>query len=114
MTDATISGRAERNVAFVLGTINAPRPTAMDAATLLRCLSAATPEPQWRPHIEALFDEVSIEALHDLVLSGVIEFDGLERAAHVWKVTDGRTLPWIEEMAGLTLARAAGGRRPAA
>ncbi|MBK1836354.1 hypothetical protein JHL17_02925 [Azospirillum sp. YIM B02556] len=114
MSDVTLSQRARRAIALVLGTINAPRPAVMDEATLLDCLDADRPDPSWRPHIEALFDEVSIEALHDLVLAGVVDFDQLDRAADIWGVTDGRNHPWIEEMAALTLACLARGRPPSA
>lgn len=114
MSDLTLSERARRAIALVLGTINAPRPVAMDETTLLDCLGANRPDPRWRLHIEALFDEVSIEALHDLVLAGVVDFDELDRAARVWGMTNGRNHPWIEEMAALTLACIARGRPPSA
>src|SRR3546814_1940419 len=45
----------------------------------------------WRPHVEAFFDEVSEEAIHDVVLTGVVSFEDLHRAARNWRVTDGRT-----------------------
>jgi hypothetical protein len=114
MSNVTLSERARRAIDFVLGTINAPRPVAMDEATLLDCLGADHPDPRWHPHIEALFDEVSIEALHDLVLAGVVDFDQLDRAVRIWGITDGRNHPWIEEMAALTLACIARGRPPSA
>lgn len=112
--DVMLSERARRAITLVLGTINAPRPLAMDEATLLDCLGADGPDSRWRPHIEALFDEVSIEALHDLVLAEVLDFGQLDRAARIWGMTDGRNHPWIEEMAALTLACLARGRPPSA
>ena len=58
--------------------------------------------------MEALFDEVSVEAIHDLVLAGLVEFEDLYRAARTWRVMDGRNIPWIKEMADFSLARPAG------
>ena len=96
--------KARRHLEFVLGTINAPRPHPIDEETFVQCLLSAQPKPQWRPHIEAFYDEVSEEAIHDLVLAGLVEFEDLYRAARTWKVTDGRRVPWIKEMADLSLA----------
>jgi hypothetical protein len=57
--------------------------------------------------MEALFDEVSVEAIHDLVLAGLIEFEDLYRAARTWRIMDGRNISWIKEMADFSLARPA-------
>jgi len=97
----------ERKVAFVLATINAPRPHQLDLKTFVHCLTTARPERRWRPHIEAFFDEVSAEAIHDLVLGGIFTFEDLYRAARTWRATHGRNVPWIKEMADLRLAQAA-------
>jgi hypothetical protein len=101
------AGAAERKIGFVLATINAPRPRPIDAKTFLHCLTTARPEQRWRPHIEAFFDEVSPEAIHDLVLAGIVTFEDLYRAVRTWRATDGNNVPWIQEMADLRLARAA-------
>jgi hypothetical protein len=98
---------AHRQVDFVLGTINAPRPKPIDAKTFIRCLLTIRQEPHWRPHVEALFDEVSEEAVHDLVLAKIVSFEDLYRAARTWKVNHGRIVGWIKEMADLRLASAA-------
>ena len=98
---------AERQLDFVLGTINAPRPRPIDGRTLVHCLNANQPEKEWRPHIEALFDEVSEEAVHDLVLAKIVTFEDLYRAARTWRVTHGRIVGWIKEMADYRLASAA-------
>jgi hypothetical protein len=98
---------AKRQVDFVLGTVNAPRPHPIDAKTLMRCLTTSRPDARWRPHIEALFDEVSPEAIHDLVRAGVVTFEDLYRAARTWSAADGGNVPWIKEMADLRLARSA-------
>jgi hypothetical protein len=91
----------------VLATINAPRPYPLSAAELVHCLVTARPDPKWLPHVEAFFDEVSEEAIHDIVLTGVVSFEDLHRAARNWRVTDGRNVAWINEMADLRLARPA-------
>jgi hypothetical protein len=96
---------AQRQIDFVLGTINAPRPRPIDAKTLVHCLTTYEPKAHWRPHIEALFDEVSAEALHDLVLARVVSFEDLYRAARNWSISDAGNLAWIREMADLRLAR---------
>lgn len=98
---------ARREVDFVLGTINAPRPHPIDAKTLMRCLTTSRADARWRPHVAAFFDELSPEAVHDLVLARLVTFEDLYRAARTWRMTDGRNVPWIKEMADLRLARAA-------
>jgi len=51
--------------------------------------------------------EVSPEAIHDLILAGIITFEDLYRAARTWRATDGSNISWIKEMADLRLGRAA-------
>lgn len=102
-----------------LKTMNAPRPQAMDVATLVACLRAEAVDPQWLPHMQALFDEVDMGAVHDMVLAGATTFETLYHALRVWRCEDARLAPWIKEMADLTLARdarrrAAGAGRDAA
>lgn len=99
--------QALQQIDFVLGTINAPRPKAIDVGTFLHCLIAIEPQKQWRAHIEALFDEVSEEAVHDLVLAKIVSFEDLYRASRTWNVGDGRIIGWVREMADLRLASAA-------
>jgi len=101
------AGVAERKVEGILATINAPRPHPIGANDLVHCLTTSRPERRWRPHIEAFFDEVAPEAIHDLVLAGIVAFEDLYRAARTWRLTNGGNVPWIREMADLRLARAA-------
>jgi hypothetical protein len=101
------AGEAEREINFVLATINAPRPQPIDAKTFVHCLTTSQPEGRWSPHIEAFFDEISPEAIHNLVLAGIITFEDLYRTARTWRATDGNNVPWIKEMADFRLARAA-------
>lgn len=102
---------ANKQIAFVLTTINAPRPYPIDAQDLMHCLTTSQPDGRWRPHIEALFDEVSVEAIHDIVLTGLVSFEDLYRAARNWRVSDARNVTWIKEMADLRLAHPAASRR---
>lgn len=106
------SVEAGRHLDLVLGTINAPRPRPIDAETFVLCLLADPQKAPWQPHIAAFLDEVSEEAIHDLVLAGIIDFEELYRAPRTWRVTDGRTVPWIKEMADLTLAGSVAGHHP--
>ncbi|MGE0006092.1 MAG: hypothetical protein AB7S92_10890 [Parvibaculaceae bacterium] len=96
---------ADRQIRLILGTINAPRRHPIDARSLVHCLTTFEPEARWRPHMEALFDEVSPEAVHDLVLAKVVTFEDLYRAARNWEVRNGANVAWIREMADLRLAR---------
>lgn len=98
---------SEGRLRAVLATVNAPRPEAISPKGLVYCLLTGHPEARWRPHLEAFFDEVSEEAIHDIVLAGVVSFEDLLRAARTWRVTHGRTVAWINEMADLRLARPA-------
>jgi hypothetical protein len=93
-------------ISAVLATINAPLPIPIDACTLVHCLTTLQPEEKWRPHIESLFEEVPIEAIHDLVLAGIVTFEDLYLAARRWSIKDGETLQWVKEMADFRLARA--------
>ena len=76
--------KREHKIDSGLATINAPRPQLIDAKTFVHCLTTSRLEQRWHPHIEAFFDEVSPEAIHDLVLAGIITFEDLYRAARTW------------------------------
>jgi hypothetical protein len=102
-----MAAAAERSIRSVLATVNAPRPYPISSRELVHCLLTDDPKSRWFPHVEALFDEVSEEEIHDIVLAGVISFEDLMRAARTWRVTDGRNVDWINEMADLRLARPA-------
>jgi len=90
---------------FVLGTLNAPRPHPISGRDLLDCLRCDVPIACFKAHIEALFTEISAEALYWLVLSGVTSFEELNRAQIVWKHKKGPHYEWLQEMAELELAR---------
>ncbi|MEA1673356.1 hypothetical protein [Nitrospirillum sp. BR 11163] len=98
---------AEPALARALSTINAPRSAPVDGPGLVALLLAPAPLEDWRAHVEALFDEVSMGTLHDLVLSGLLTFEDLYRALRTWRVPDASNAAWITEMADLSLGRAA-------
>ncbi|NIJ40602.1 MULTISPECIES: hypothetical protein [Parvibaculum] len=94
---------ARADIDLILGTLNAPRPEWIDAETLVSCLYAEQADPRWIPHMRAFFDEISIGAIHDIVLAGVVDFETLYRAARTWRALDGNAAPWIKEMADLKM-----------
>ena len=57
--------------------------------------------------MQAFFDEVSIGAIHNIVLADVIDFETLYRAARNWDTEDVAwaegdcPVTWIQEMADL-------------
>ncbi len=96
-----------RYIDFALGTINAPRPRRMSAQTLVQQVLSATPNPEWRAHVAALFEEVSMETLMRITMSGVLSFEDLYRCIRIWGVDrNGAIAEWVEEMADLSLAKA--------
>lgn len=108
MSDQTMEESvASRRLELALSTINAPLPQPIAPDMLVRCINSGVVAPQWRVHVASFFNDVSIEVIHDLVLAGVFEFTSLERAARLWGATDGRSFPWIREMAELSLGRPA-------
>jgi len=96
---------ADRQMKRVLGTINAPRPHPIDAQTLVHCLITSRADDRFHPHIEAFFDELAPEVIHDLVLAKIVSFEDLYRAARTWRMCDAGNFAWIKEMADLRLLR---------
>ena len=89
---------------FALRTINAPRPHKINKEMVLKCLIGRVHEKVWQSHIQAFFDELSEEAIHDIVLTGAVDFEELYQAARSWGASNGKRVRWIKEMADLTLA----------
>ncbi len=99
-----------KHVDLALSTMNAPRPRWIDVETFVRCLYALEPDKTWLPHMQAFFEEVSMGAIHDIVLAGIVDFETLYRAARIWGVVEitwmegyGSVVPWIREMADLKI-----------
>lgn len=91
---------------LVLGTINASLPRPIDGPTLARCLREAEAASRWRPHLDAFFAEVPLEA--------VARFIAHHRLPHARVLATARRLgignpaleDWLAEMAGLAAPRA--------
>ena len=96
-----------RAIDFILGTINAPRPEPIDSAALRKCIKHSRVPARWAPHLTALFEEVSVDALHDAVICGFTNFEDLYRTSRSIPVLKGKQVEWVKEMADLDLARAA-------
>jgi hypothetical protein len=96
---------AEKQISVILKTINAPHPTPIDTEIFVHCLTTDHPDRKWQPHIEAFFDEVPVEAIHDFVLASVVSFEDLYRAARNWRATNGSSFDWIKEMADVRLRK---------
>jgi len=89
-----------------LTTVNAPLPLHIDADTLLACLRLRSTERQWRPHVRALFSEVGVEILMDMVVEGSVTFDDLAKAMSFWDVDeDYENARWVREMAAVPVAK---------
>ncbi|WP_456712513.1 hypothetical protein [Bradyrhizobium sp. USDA 4353] len=86
-------------------TINTPLPVRIDEPTLLACLKAKTPEPKWRVHVQAFFDEIDVSVIHQLVLDKAVTFEDLSRAIDIWHVAGAENERWVREMAAFEMAR---------
>lgn len=96
-------------ILHALTTVNAPLPLHIDADTMMACLRLRSHERQWRPHVRALFREVGVEILMDMVVEGSVTFDDLARAISFWDVDEeNENARWIREMAAVPVARANG------
>ena len=90
--------------------INASLPMAIDDATFIACIRGTCMDQEWRPHILSFFLETPVWLIHDIVLYGVFTFKELMDAQTRWKTeeyADEKTARWIQEMAYLSMERAA-------
>ncbi len=104
----TPNWHADGVLAAILRTVNAPRPVEIDGPTLIAAITQPDGESQkrWRPHVEALLDEVAPEMLHRWVLTGAVDFPQLAEAQRRWQYR-GRSAEWIDEMAAFRVAQTA-------
>jgi hypothetical protein len=86
-------------------TINTPMPFRIDEGTLLACLKGETFERKWRVYVQALFDEVDVSVIHNLVVDHFVSFDDLLKAIDTWQVTESENERWIREMASFEVGR---------
>lgn len=95
-------------------TINTPMPVSIDEGTLLACLKGEISERKWRVHVQALFDEVDVSVIHNLVVDRIVTFAELVKAIEAWQVTESENERWVREMASFAVGRSAaeGADRP--
>jgi hypothetical protein len=89
-------------------TINTPMPARIDEATLLACLKGEISERKWRVFVQALFDEVDVSVIHNLVVDHIVTFDELSKAIDTWQVTESENERWVREMASFEVERSPG------
>ena len=100
-----MSESALENLTAAVTTINTPMPIRIDERTLLACLKGEISEPRWRVYVQALFDEVDVSVLHNLVIDHFVTFNDLLKAIDTWQVTESENERWIREMASLEVGR---------
>jgi hypothetical protein len=96
---------AFENLTAAVTTINTPMPVRIDEGTLLACLRGETSELKWRVYVQALFDEVDVSVIHNLVIKHFVTFDDLLKAIDTWQVTESKNERWIREMASFEVGR---------
>ena len=96
---------ALENLTAAVTTINTPMPDGIDEETLLACLKGETSERKWRVHVQALFDEVDVSVLHNLVIDHIVTFDELSKAIDAWQVTESENERWVREMAAFEVGQ---------
>ena len=72
-----MSEGALENLTAAVTTINTPMPVRIDEGTLLACLRGEISERKWRVYVQALFDEVDVSVIHNLVIDHFVTFDDL-------------------------------------
>lgn len=94
-----MSKDAFKNLTAAVTTINTPMPASIDDDTLLACLKGEISERKWRVYVQALFDEVDVSVIHNLVVDHIVTFDELLKAIDTWQVTESANERWVREMA---------------
>jgi hypothetical protein len=95
------------NLTAAVTTINTPMPASIDEGTLLACLKGEISERKWRVYVQALFDEVDVSVIHNLVVDHIVTFDELSKAIDAWQVTESENERWVREMASFEVGRSA-------
>lgn len=102
---ARMSKDAFENLTAAVTTINTPMPSRIDEGTLLACLKGEISERKWRVYVQALFDEVDVSVIHNLVIDHIVTFDELLKAIDAWQVTESENERWVREMASFAVGR---------
>lgn len=100
-----MSQSAFDNLTAAVTTINTPMPASIDEGTLLACLKGDISEQKWRVYVQALFDEVDVSVIHNLVVDRIVTFDELLKAIDAWQVTESENERWVREMASFEVGR---------
>ena len=90
--------------------VNSSLPMAIDDITFVACIKGTCRDQKWRAHILSFFLETPVWLIHDIVLMGAFTFKELMDAQTRWKTeeyADEKTARWIQEMAYLSMERAA-------
>lgn len=106
-----MSQSAFETLTAAVTTINTPMPARIDEGTLLACLKGDISEQKWRVHVQALFDEVDVSVIHNLVIDRIVTFDELAKAIDAWQVTESENERWVREMASFEVGRSPAARR---
>jgi hypothetical protein len=96
---------AFENLTAAVTTINTPMPASIDEGILLACLKGEISERKWRVYVQALFDEVDVSVIHNLVVDHIVTFDDLLKAIDAWQVTESENEKWVREMASFEVGR---------
>ncbi len=86
--------------------LSAGRRLPISAEELFLALQTGTPEDAHRAHLYGFFEELPIEAVHDVILDENLSCGHLVRLAKELGA-EGDTIDWLAEMAGDSLANAA-------
>jgi hypothetical protein len=100
-----MSRSAFENLTAAVTTINTPMPIRIDEDTLLACLRRENSERIWRVYVQALFDEVDVSVIHNLVIDRLVTFEDLLKAIDAWQVTESDNERWVREMASFEVGR---------
>lgn len=92
---------------IALAQINAACAQDISGETLVACIKGDIDELKWQAHLVSFLEELPVELIHDLVLSGVFTFQQLSDAIVAWGCGDDETTQWIDEMATLGMETAA-------
>ena len=88
------------------GKLSAGRQVPIGAEDLVRALLPGRVPPEHKAHLYGVFEELPIEALHDLILDEGLDYGHLARLARDLGA-EGESLDWLAEMAGDGVADAA-------
>jgi hypothetical protein len=100
-----MSKSAFENLTAAVTTVNTPMPFRIDEETLLACLRGQISEWKWQVYVQALFDEVDVSVIHNLVIDHFVTFEDLLKAIDTWQVTESENERWVREMASFQVGR---------